>query len=67
MKAKGLTLEKIKPRMEYGFFVGVNRKSDEFLISTVDGIRKCRTIKTTPKEERSGEDNLRWVKWAPWR
>eukprot|EP00973_Karenia_brevis_P076138 10575334-Karenia_brevis.AAC.1 len=67
MKAKGLKLEKIKPRMEYGIFVGISRKSNEFLISTIDGIRKVRTIKRIPEEERWGEDNLRWVKWAPWR
>eukprot|EP00973_Karenia_brevis_P003942 544497-Karenia_brevis.AAC.1 len=27
MRARGSKMEKIKPRMEYGIFVGVNRKS----------------------------------------
>eukprot|EP00973_Karenia_brevis_P080144 11117864-Karenia_brevis.AAC.1 len=53
--------------MEYGIMVGVNRKSNEFLISTVNGISKCRTIKRIPKEERWGDEKLRWVKWAPWK
>eukprot|EP00973_Karenia_brevis_P013555 1840926-Karenia_brevis.AAC.1 len=67
MKAKGLRIEKIKPRMEYGIFVGINRKSNKFLIATVDGTRKARTIKRIPKAERWSDDWLRWVKWAPWK
>eukprot|EP00973_Karenia_brevis_P039931 5512044-Karenia_brevis.AAC.1 len=67
MKAKGLRMEKIKPRMECGIFVGINRKSNDFSIATVDGIRKSRTIKRRPNEERWGEDCLRRVKWAPWK
>eukprot|EP00973_Karenia_brevis_P049681 6895923-Karenia_brevis.AAC.1 len=51
--------------MEYRILVGVNRKSNEFLISTVNGISICRTIKRIPKEEIWGDDNLKWVKWAP--
>eukprot|EP00973_Karenia_brevis_P019443 2667241-Karenia_brevis.AAC.1 len=53
--------------MEYGIFVGVKRKSNAFLISTVNVISKSRTIKRIPKEERWGDDNLRLVKWAPWK
>eukprot|EP00973_Karenia_brevis_P062009 8624313-Karenia_brevis.AAC.1 len=60
-------MEKIKPRMEYGIFVGINRKSNEFLVATVDGIKKSRTIKRIPKEEKWGEDCLKWVTWAPWK
>eukprot|EP00973_Karenia_brevis_P092193 12411240-Karenia_brevis.AAC.1 len=67
MKAKGLRMEKIKPRMEYGIFVGINRKSNEFLIATEEGIRKARTIKRIPKDERWTDDCLKWVKWAPWK
>eukprot|EP00973_Karenia_brevis_P067240 9350349-Karenia_brevis.AAC.1 len=50
--------------MEYGIFVGINRKSNEFLIATVEGIKKARTVKRIPKEERWSEDCL---KWAPWK
>eukprot|EP00973_Karenia_brevis_P049102 6810516-Karenia_brevis.AAC.1 len=53
--------------MEYGIFVGANRNSNEFLISRINGISTCRTIKRIPNEERWGEDNLRWVKWVPWK
>eukprot|EP00973_Karenia_brevis_P018397 2522653-Karenia_brevis.AAC.1 len=53
--------------MESGIFVGINRRSNEFLVSTVDGIKRSRTIKRIPKEERWGEDSLNWVKWAPWK
>eukprot|EP00973_Karenia_brevis_P061296 8525421-Karenia_brevis.AAC.1 len=67
MKTRGSKLEKIKSRWEYGFFVGVNRRSNEFMISTVDGIVKSRSIKRIPKEEKWSNDNLRWVKWAPWK
>eukprot|EP00973_Karenia_brevis_P018495 2535040-Karenia_brevis.AAC.1 len=67
MKSKGVKLEKIKARMEYGIFVGVNRKSNEFLVATVEGVKKARTIKRIPKEERWSEDCLKWVKWAPWK
>eukprot|EP00973_Karenia_brevis_P009710 1309779-Karenia_brevis.AAC.1 len=41
--------------MEYGIFVGVNRKSNEFLVATVERIKKARTIKRIPKEERWSE------------
>eukprot|EP00973_Karenia_brevis_P039235 5418123-Karenia_brevis.AAC.1 len=34
MRSKGSKLEKIKARMEYGIFVGINRKSNEFLVAT---------------------------------
>eukprot|EP00973_Karenia_brevis_P047218 6553378-Karenia_brevis.AAC.1 len=62
MRPRGVKLEKIKSRWEYGIFIGVNRRSNEFLISTIKETVKVRSIKRIPQEEKWGEDNLRWVK-----
>eukprot|EP00973_Karenia_brevis_P058224 8105965-Karenia_brevis.AAC.1 len=67
MRQKGAKLEKIKPRMEYGIFVGVNRRSNEFLIAYEEGIRRVRSIRRIPEEQKWGVDNLKWIKWAPWK
>eukprot|EP00973_Karenia_brevis_P084770 11762412-Karenia_brevis.AAC.1 len=60
-------MEKIKPRMEYGIFAGVSRKSGEFLVSDKNGIRKVRTIRRIDVSKRWSMDNLSLVVWAPWR
>eukprot|EP00973_Karenia_brevis_P070602 9814652-Karenia_brevis.AAC.1 len=52
--------------MEYGIFVGVNRKSNEFLIADQEGIGRVRPIRRIPEEQTWGVDNLKWIKWAPW-
>eukprot|EP00973_Karenia_brevis_P035878 4950824-Karenia_brevis.AAC.1 len=67
MRQRGAKLEKINPRMKYGIFVGVNRKSNQFLIADEDGIRRVRSIRRIPKEQKWGEDSLKWIKWAPWK
>eukprot|EP00973_Karenia_brevis_P021175 2910711-Karenia_brevis.AAC.1 len=67
MRQRGAKLEKIKPRMEYGMFVGANRKSNEFLIADEEGVRRVRSIRRIPKEQKWGVDNLKWIKWAPWK
>eukprot|EP00973_Karenia_brevis_P058726 8178666-Karenia_brevis.AAC.1 len=60
-------MEKTKSTFEYGIFVGVNRRSSEFVVADEEGIRRARSIRRIPKEEKWREDNLRWVKWAPWK
>eukprot|EP00973_Karenia_brevis_P020307 2788771-Karenia_brevis.AAC.1 len=60
-------MEKIKPRMEYGIFVGVSGKSGEFLRFDSDGIRKVRTTRRIDPSKRWGLDSLKWGVWAPWR
>eukprot|EP00973_Karenia_brevis_P061036 8487532-Karenia_brevis.AAC.1 len=60
-------MEKIKPRMEYGIFVGVSRKSGEFLVSDKDGIRKVRTIRRIDVSKRWSLDSSSRVVRAPWR
>eukprot|EP00973_Karenia_brevis_P040760 5641862-Karenia_brevis.AAC.1 len=37
------------------------------LVSTENRILRVRSIKRIPKEEQWGEDNVRWVRWAPWK
>eukprot|EP00973_Karenia_brevis_P072590 10083313-Karenia_brevis.AAC.1 len=49
--------------MEYGIFVGVNTKSDEFLIADEEGIRRVSSIRRIPKEQKFGVDNLKRIKW----
>ena len=50
-----------------GFFVGVRRRSNEVMVVTEGGLEEARSVKRIPEENRWGEDNLSWVKWAPWR
>ena len=60
-------LEKLNARWDYGIFVGVRRKSNEMLVVTEKGLEEVRSVRRLPEERRWGEDNLNWVKWAPWR
>eukprot|EP00973_Karenia_brevis_P014117 1919536-Karenia_brevis.AAC.1 len=60
-------MEKIKPEFEYGIFAGVNKRSNEFLVVDEEGIRRVRSTKRIPKEEKWSEDNLKWAKWVPWK
>ena len=60
-------MEKLNPRWEYGIFVGVRRRSNEVVVVTEEGLEEARSVKRIPEENRWGEDNLSWVKWAPWR
>eukprot|EP00973_Karenia_brevis_P002448 330544-Karenia_brevis.AAC.1 len=48
-------MEKIKPRMEYGIFVGVSRKSGEFLVSDKDGIRRAPWRRYRDAEDADGD------------
>ena len=47
--------------------MGVRRKSNEIVVVTEEGLENGRSVKRIPEENRWGEDNLNWVKWAPWR
>jgi hypothetical protein len=57
---------KIEARWEKGIFVGARPCSGEFWISLPSGIRKCRSVRRLPCEERWGLDSLAWVKHVPW-
>ena len=59
--------EKLRSRWDYGIFVGVIRKSGEFLVSREDGdITRAKSVRRIPLEDRWGEDNINWVKRPPW-
>ena len=66
MKKRGDKLNKIKSRWGFGIFVGFKRKSNEMMVSTVEGIRESRSVRRLAEEKRWTEDTLKWVKWAPW-
>eukprot|EP00973_Karenia_brevis_P048619 6749798-Karenia_brevis.AAC.1 len=66
MRMVGAKMEKIKSNLEYGIYVGVNRRSNELLIADEEGTRRVRSRRRIPKEEKWSEDNLKGVKWAPW-
>jgi hypothetical protein len=57
---------KIDARWEKGIFVGARPCSGEFWIAMPSGIRKCRSVRRLPLEERWGLDSLAWVKHVPW-
>jgi hypothetical protein len=57
---------KIDARWEKGIFVGARSCSGEFLLATSLGVRKCRSIRRLPLQERWGLDCLNWVKNVPW-
>ena len=59
-------MEKINARWEYGIFVGVRRRSGELWISMKDKIIAVRSVRRIPKEERWGEDCVKWVKRVLW-
>eukprot|EP00973_Karenia_brevis_P079394 11017991-Karenia_brevis.AAC.1 len=59
-------MEKIVSKFEYGVFVGVNWRSNEILVAD-EGVRRVRSIRRTPREEKCGEDYWKWVKRAPWK
>jgi hypothetical protein len=58
--------EKINARWEKGIFVGARSCSGELLVATSLGVRKCRSIRRLPLQERWGLDSLNWVKNVPW-
>jgi hypothetical protein len=57
---------KIEARWEKGIFVGARSCSGEFFLATSLGVRKCRSIRRLPLQERWGPDCLSWVKNVPW-
>ena len=64
-KAKA-KMEKINSRWEYGIFVGVRQRSGELWVATQEGVRKVRSVRRIPIEERWSEDSVKWVKNVPW-
>ena len=60
-------MAKMKPKWEYGVFVGVRQKSGEVWAVTKEGkVEAARSVRRIPMEDRWGKDNWRWIKGAPW-
>ena len=66
IRSKSSRLQKIRPRWEYGIFVGVKPRSGELLIATTSGIKSVRSVRRIPVEARWTLDTLKWVKHVPW-
>ena len=65
-KNKGLKMEKINEKFEYGIFVGVRRRSNEVLVCSPEGLHAVRTVSRILFEKRWGMDNVNWIEWVPW-
>lgn len=65
IRSKSSRLQKIRPRWEYGIFVGVKPRSGELLIATTSGTNSVRSVRRIPVEERWTPDTLKWVKHVP--
>ena len=62
----GTKMEKINARWELGIFAGVRRRSGEMWIATKEGMKKARSVRRIPEEQRWSVDCLDWVKNVPW-
>ena len=59
-------LNKIRPRWEYGIFVGVRPTSNEVWIATAEKTLSVRSVRRLPQEHRWGMDCVRWVRRTLW-
>ena len=59
-------LSKIRPRWEYGVFVGARPASGELWIATKDKTVAVRSIRRLPVEQRWGPDCVQWVRRTLW-
>ena len=55
----------MEPRFMDGIFLGLTDRSDEILVFSQEGIRKARTIKRRPEEERWNHDEVMKVRGSP--
>eukprot|EP00973_Karenia_brevis_P005693 776508-Karenia_brevis.AAC.1 len=63
----GSKMETLEARWKPGLFVGVDRKSNEVIVSTEEGIRKSRSNNWIPMDLRWSIGSVKWIKLAPWR
>ena len=56
---------KMELRWDYSIFVAIRRRSNEVMVSTLEGIVTVRDVRRIP-DRRWGIDSLYWVRWAPW-
>jgi hypothetical protein len=57
---------KIESRWEEGIFVGVHVSSGECWVSTPEGVKKRRSVRRLPLQDRWSNDSLAWVRHVPW-
>ena len=55
----------MEPRFMDGIFLGLTDRSDEILVYGSEGVRKARTIKRRPEEERWRHDEVMGVRGTP--
>ena len=58
-------MSKMKPRWEYGIFIGIRQRSGEVWVASEDKISTARSVRRIPVEERWSEDSVGWVKVVP--
>ena len=59
-------MSKIRPRWQYGIFVGVRPASNEIWEATQDRTLAARSVRRLPKEQRWCPDSVRWVRRTLW-
>ena len=59
-------MRKLRPRWEYGIFVGVRPTSNQVWIATADKTFAVRSIRRLPQEQRWSPDCVRWVRRTLW-
>ena len=57
---------KIRPRWEYGIFVGIRPTSHQVWVATADKTVAARSIRRLPLDQRWNMDCVRWVRWTLW-
>ena len=57
---------KIRPRWEYGIFVGVRPASNELWIATASKTFAVRSVRRLPPQQRWSSDCVRWVRRTLW-
>ena len=57
---------KMAPRFHYGIWVGVNDASGEYLLLTPGGLKKARTIRRLPEEDKWDGEYVNLCKGTPW-
>ena len=61
-------MEKLNVRWSHGLFVGVKVQSNELIIidEETNEVKRVRTVRRVPEEQRWASDNLAWVQSVPW-
>ena len=64
-KAKQIAKINLEARFQRGVFLGLTDRSDEILVASSEGIRKARTIRRLPEEERWNKEQILAVRATP--